>query len=235
MTQVPGELGQLESLRYLNLSKNQLIQVPAELGQLKSLQELNLRENQLTQVPIELGQLESLPYLNLSKNQLIQVPGELGQLEGLRYLYLSENQLTQVPAELGQLQSLQELYLRENQLTQVPIKLGQLKSLQYLGLSDNPDLLTPPPEIITQGTEAMLGFLRELQKDNVVRYEAKVVVVGQGETGKSSLLRALRHEAFVVDLPTTHGIEVGRLSFPHPYLPETELTLNTWDFGGQHI
>jgi hypothetical protein len=56
--------------------------------------------------------------------------------------------------------------------------------------------------------------------------------VGEGGTGKSSLLRALRDDAFDPNLTTTHGIEVDRLQLPHL---SHEIILNTWDFGGQHI
>jgi GTPase SAR1 family protein len=38
-----------------------------------------------------------------------------------------------------------------------------------------------------------------------VRYEAKLLVVGEGGRGKSSLLKVLRGEKFEADLVTTHG------------------------------
>lgn len=60
-------------------------------------------------------------------------------------------------------------------------------------------------------------------------------MVGEGGTGKSSLLRALRDEAFVQGLSTTHGIEVGSYELLHPEDPVLALRLNTWDFGGQEI
>src|SRR5262249_5586430 len=69
------------------------------------------------------------------------------------------------------------------------------------------------------------------------RYEAKLLIVGEGGTGKSSLLRALRAEAFDPHLPTTHGIEIDQLKLSHPSLAQGEesIILNTWDFGGQQI
>ncbi len=126
-------------------------------------------------------------------------------------LDLSGLDLSQIPVELGQLTNLQQLYLSNNQLSQVPVELGQLTNLQVLLLDNNPSLLTLPPEIVARGTTEMLTFLRELQEKSVTRYEAKLLVVGEGGTGKSSLLRALRNETFVSNLSTTHGIEVGTL------------------------
>jgi small GTP-binding protein len=225
----------LTNLQVLDLSSNQLSQVPVELGQLTSLQQLDLSSNQLSQVPVELGQLTNLQQLDLNSNQLSQVPVELGQLTNLQVLDLRSNQLSQVPVELGQLTNLQVLDLRSNQLSQVPVELGQLTNLQQLYIDDNPSLLTLPPEIVVRGTRAMLTFLRELQEKSVTRYEAKLLVVGEGGTGKSSLLRALRNETFAPDLTTTHGIEVATLELAHSSQAHVKIILNTWDFGGQQI
>ena len=258
LTQLPPEVGQLTALQRLGLGGNQLTQSPPEVGQLTALQELYLGGNQLTQLPPEVGQLTALQRLGLGRNQLTQLPPEVGQLTALQTLDLGGNQLTQLPPEVCQLTALQELDLGGNQLTQLPPEVGQLTALQRLGLGrnqltqllpevgqlttlatldvgNNPRLLTPPPEIIAHGSQAILTFLRALQKDHFTRYEAKLLVVGEGGTGKSSLLRSLQHLSFDLTLPTTHGVEVGQLSFPHPRHPQTNITLNTWDFGGQHI
>src|SRR6266487_3762329 len=196
---------------------------------------LDLSDLNITQVPVELGQLNNLQRLYLNGNQLTQLPVELGQLSNLRRLYLDGNQLTQLPAELGQLSNLQLLYLHGNRLTQVPVELGQLSNLQRLYLNENPDLLTPPPEIVAKGIQETLTFLQALQHASVKRYETKLLLVGEGGTGKSSLLRALHGQAFQGDLETTHGIEVSTLLLPHPFLSTPSLVLNTWDFGGQEI
>jgi len=77
--------------------------------------------------------------------------------------------------------------------------------------------------------------LRTLLQADVERFEAKVILVGVGEVGKTSLLRALQHQPFVEGFRATHGIEVGTLRVPHPTRPAQEITLYTWDFGGQEI
>ncbi|MBA2681600.1 MAG: leucine-rich repeat domain-containing protein, partial [Ktedonobacteraceae bacterium] len=234
LTHVPVELGLLSHLQELFLNNNQLTHVPVELAHLSHLHTLDLGTNQLTQVLVELAHLSHLQKLYLHTNQLTQVPVELGQLSNLRELYLYNNQLTQVPVEFGYLSNLRMLDLRNNQLTQIPIELAHLSNLQEIYLENNP-ILTPPPEIVTQGTQAILTFLRELQLQSVRRYETKLILVGEGGTGKSSLLLSLRGEQFNTTLNTTHGIEVGTLSLPHPSQPQQTLLLNTWDFGGQHV
>ena len=94
LTSLDPAIGELKSLRGLDLSNNQLQGLPAEIGQLKSLTGLDLRNNQLQGLPAEIGQLKSLTGLNLHNNQLQGLPAEIGQLKSLKRLNLSNNQLT---------------------------------------------------------------------------------------------------------------------------------------------
>lgn len=109
-------------------------------------------------------------------------------------LILSDKNLSQLPRGIGQLSSLQHLDLDGNQLSQLPPEIGHLTSLQTLFLNNNPSLQSPPPEIVAQGTPAILAYLRGLLEKTTARYEAKLLIVGEGGTGKSSLLRALRNQ-----------------------------------------
>ena len=69
---IPSELGDLASLRELDLYRNRLTgSIPSELGKLANLERLHLLTNQLTgPIPSELGNLANLQWLNLSANQL---------------------------------------------------------------------------------------------------------------------------------------------------------------------
>jgi internalin A len=234
LTQLP-EVWQLTNLQKLVLDGTLLTQLPPEIGQLTNLSELWLHSCHLTRLPPEIGRLTNLKLIQLYGNQLALLPPEIGQMTNLHELLLNENQLTHLPPEIGRLTNLERLALSSNQLSQLPLEIGRLTKLGLLEVTDNPNLHTPPPEIVTRGTSDMLSFLRELQERSTIRYEAKLLLVGEGGTGKSSLLRALRDEKFVSNLSTTHGIEVGKLKLPHPNRPQMEITLNTWDFGGQQI
>ena len=234
LTGVPPELGRLANLQTLRLHNNQLTSVPPELGRLASLQILSLSNNHLTSVPPELGRLANLRDLRLADNQLTSLPPELGQLVNLQRLSLSGNQLTTLPPELGQLANLEALWLSHNQLTGVPRSFAGLVNLIELALSSNP-LRTPPPEIAAQGAAAVRAYLARLDDTSVVRHEAKLLLVGEGGTGKSSLLRALRGQDFDAHLSTTHGVDVLPITLPCPGRDCVDLTLNVWDFGGQQI
>ena len=161
---IPRELGNLSSLRHLNLGGNQLTgAIPTELGNLSSLQGLHLWNNQLTgAIPPELGNLSNLTELQLGGNRQYlsetgtyeggltgSIPPELGNLSNLTELGLSSNQLTgAIPTELGNLSSLQWLHLQINQLTgTIPTELGNLTSLMRLDLRSNQLTGPIPPEL----------------------------------------------------------------------------------------
>ena len=96
-------------LEELDLSNHKLDNLPAEIGQLTSLRWLYLRDNRLTSLPAEIGQLTSLSNLDLKGNQLTSLPADIRQLTVLKVLSLTRNQLTRLPAEIGQLTSLIQL------------------------------------------------------------------------------------------------------------------------------
>jgi small GTP-binding protein len=245
LIELPATIAQLQELRLLNLGThiksrgkwnptrgNQLTALPVELGQLQNLQWLGLSGNQLTAVPAELGQLQNLQELWLGSNQLTSVPIELKQLSNLWTLSLANNQLTSVPSELAQLGNLHYLGLHNNELTEVPVELAQMSNLQRLRLEGNP--LRYPPEVVEGGDAEILAYLRALGGAER-EWVSKMVVVGEGGTGKTSLLRALRSEPFVSNEETTHGIEIKQLPLAHPTEDGVTMLLNTWDFGGQEI
>ncbi len=64
---------------------------------------------------------------------------------------------------------------------------------------------------------------------------SKLLVVGEGGVGKTSLLRALRGEVFDTQLNSTHGIQICSLLLAHPTEVDVVMELTTWDFGGQEI
>jgi internalin A len=234
LTTLPAEVwGHLSNLVWLDLRFNRLTDLPAELGQLANLTQLYVDGNRLTELPAELGQLANLKTLDFRNNRLSQLPESLGQLINLKRLYLDNNRLNQLPESLGRLSSLISLYLDYNQLNQLPPELGQMSNLTSLSLDQNP-LTFPPPEIVEQGTVAMLKYLRE-QLTGSQQWASKLIVVGEGGVGKTSLLRALQGETFDDHQSTTRGIALGQLRLPHPTRADITMQLNTWDFGGQEI
>jgi internalin A len=233
LTALPPEIGRLSMLHQLWAEDNQLITLPPEIGQLTELSYLWLGGNQLTALPPEIGHLTNLTKLNAGNNQLTAIPPEIGQLTNLADLYVGGNQLTAIPPEIGQLTNLMKLNAGNNQLTMLPRQLADLlaKGL-ILSLQDNP-LNEPLPELAERGADALATYLRSLE-DAIPQYEAKLLLVGEGNVGKTSLIAALRNEPFIDGRSTTHGIEIQPLRLSRPDLGK-DITLLTWDFGGQEV
>ena len=171
---------------------------------------------------------------DLSFNQLTALPPEITKLTNLTGLDLSGNRLTALPPEITKLTKLTELYLSGNQLAALPPEITKLTNLTGLYLSGNP-LESPPPEIVEQGVEAIFEYLRKIPEEATEQNEAKLILVGQGEVGKTCLANRLIYNKFTEDEKTTEGIDILKWEITAPTPEEEEIRLNVWDFGGQEI
>ena len=113
--------------------------------------------------------------------------------------------------------------------------LACLSGLKAINVDGCP-LKNPPAEIVRQGSKAILNFLHELAGGEIDHlYEAKMLIVGAGGAGKTSLLRRLYQpdQPLPKESETTKGIAIYRHEFR---LKKGQLfRLNVWDFGGQEI
>ena len=247
LTGLPPEVGCLQGLWALNLQNNRLTSLPAELGRLRALEVLSLQNNQLTSLPAELGRLPALWELLLQNNQLTSLPAELGRLPALQRLSLQNNQLTSLPAELGRLPALWELLLQNNQLTSLPAELGRLRTLRVLYLHGN-EQLGVPPEVLGPTFEQAVRDREELANPaTILEYyfriqqeterrplnEAKLILVGYGAVGKTSLVNRLVYDTFQLGEAQTEGINITQ--WPLRLHDAEDIRLHVWDFGGQEI
>lgn len=235
----------------LDLRGLELTELPTEISKLEHLLILDIgynsesnKGNSIKSLPREIAQLTNLEILFLGYNQLSKLPKEIGQLTNLQSLYLNSNQLTELPKEIGQLTSLKSLILNKNQLSELPKEISQLTNLRYLSLKGNK--LDIPSEIIERQEEPQViinyyfeNVYKAKEADTRPLKEVKVMLVGQGRVGKTSLVRYLANNApRNPDERSTHGIlrkkwnvevtenETGK---------EHDVQLNVWDFGGQDI
>ena len=250
LSALPPEIGQLTQLQELHLFSNQLTALPPEIGQLTQLHTLWLHGNQLSALPPEIGQLFQLRRLGVVSNQLTVLPPEIGQLTQFQGLGLSDNQLTTLPAEIGQLTQLQTLYLRDNQLTALPPEIERLTQLKRLFLHGN-EALGIPPEILgptadvakPRGTadpanpaDILAYYFRSRRETTRPLNEAKILLVGQGAVGKTSLVKRLVENEFDAAEGKTEGINITQWKVPGKgERAAGDVRLNIWDFGGQEI
>ncbi|MCA9995228.1 MAG: leucine-rich repeat domain-containing protein [Anaerolineales bacterium] len=198
------------------------------------LHELPPAERQLTQLRhLKLGHHSRSYYYLVTYNFLTALPDWLGNLTQLQSLDLSYNNLTALPDWLGNLTQLQSLDLSGNNLTALPQWLSAFKQLRQLDLQENP--LSIPAELLRQTYNPQLILQTYFAARGRPLHEAKVLLVGQGAVGKTSLLRRLTDESFDPQEPTTHGINVAHRPITLPGSPSVTVQLNLWDFGGQEI
>ncbi|MEO0517904.1 MAG: COR domain-containing protein [Cyanobacteria bacterium P01_A01_bin.116] len=237
------KVAQLTNLRLLNLQGNRFAELPDSLGQLSNLKSLNLSETKLSCLPHSIGQLSNLQELSLHCSELEELPDSIGHLTELRWLDLSYNNLKKLPNTIGKLFNLRSLDLSGNQLGSLPASTVAFKTIESLDLRRN--RLPIPPEILGSkehqsepGPAAKVldfYFSLKLEKGSIPLYEAKLILVGEGGAGKTSLAKKIDNEDYPLpkDEKSTEGIDVIRWEFP--LANGNTFCVNIWDFGGQEI
>ena len=192
---------------------------------------LDLTNNQLTSLPKEIGKMRSLRELRLSKNQLVALPPEIGYLESLKHLDLEDNHLYSLPdeiRELCELGNLNALFLHGNPRLGLPPEiLGPRWKEVYVdqtGAPADPQVLVDMYYALRTAVEK--GGQRQLN-------EVKVLVVGQGSVGKTSLIRRMIDGSFDEKEDKTPGIKRYHKDVICAGLGQVRM--NIWDFGGQEI
>lgn len=243
LTTLPPEIGALTELQTLWLHNNQLTTLPPEIGALAALQVLWLDQNQLTTLPPEIGTLTALQKLNIDNNRLTVLPPEIAALTALQRLDLYNNQIIALPPEIAALTALRRLLLINNHLTALPAEIAALTALQEIYLHNNP-LLRIPDEVLGPDLNMVLTGIKPQPAREILRYylstlggarqlrEIKLMLVGRGEVGKSTLVDALQGRAFKRNRPRTDGIAIT----PWQINPKGgKAIVRIWDFGGQEI
>jgi internalin A len=260
ITKIPYEIMALSNLKGLDLNNNQITKIPdvlppylrSETAALSNLQILNLSSNQITKIPDAITALSNLQILNLSSNQITEIPDVIANLSQLQNLYLHNNQITEIPDVIAALSQLKQLDLYANKITRIPDAIAKLVNLKILVLNDNP-ITNVPPEIIRKGwgtdirkdgdPQVIFSYLKaaaptkQSSKDEVntaiVRplNEIKVLLVGEGDVGKTSLLKRLKYGTFNPEECKTPGINIAQWHLPE----KPDIRLNLWDFGGQKV
>ncbi|HYP27434.1 MAG TPA: COR domain-containing protein [Blastocatellia bacterium] len=234
---LPPEVTKLTNLTELNLSHNRLTTLPPEITKLTNLADLDLSGNELTSLPPEITRLTGLTRLGLRGNKLKIVPPEIARLTSLAVIDLSLNQLKTLPPEIVRLTRLTILYLSNNKLTSLPPEIMRLTNLVFLDVVEN-QLPIPPEALDNPGdVKAIFAALAGVVSGERLN-EAKMLVVGDGKVGKSSVVERLLYDTFNPQKETTLGVEINdeMKVVQSEFKGEGEpVKLNIWDFGGQEI
>lgn len=241
---LPSSVGLLSGLQSLDLSHNELAGLPDSMGDLDRLQTLLLPHNKLVSIPESVGRLRSLQRLDISDNQLRILPESLGQMHSLQLLFISNNQISSLPETVGGLADLLELSLDGNNLSALPEPLGKLTQLtglflhgnSALGLTD--ELLGPRIQEVYEGnknparaSDILAFYFKSLEGVRPLN-EVKMLLVGRGDAGKSSIRDCLLNFGFDPQKKETPGIQID--TWPLKQGRET-VRLHVWDFAGQEL
>ena len=113
--------------------------------------------------------MSNLTSLYLSHNQIREIPDTVSNLSTLTLLYLSHNQIRKVSEIIFNLSSLTTLDLSSNHITQIPIEILNSRNIK--------DLFNYLDQLYMNGTRPL--------------HEAKLLLIGQGSVGKTSLIERL--------------------------------------------
>lgn len=172
---------------------------------------------------------------NLENRQLTEFPQKLLKMSHLQSLNLSNNYLTYLPSEISNLTELRELDISNNRLLTLPPSMGFLSNLKTLKYSNNA-FKTPPPEVLSKGNvKLVLGYLRDLAKGAEPVYRIKMMMVGQENVGKTTILRHIKRRRMRRALkktpikPTisTDGIDIDEWQLEVPLDDDKDVTLNS--------
>ncbi|CAL1534532.1 unnamed protein product [Lymnaea stagnalis] len=214
---IPKFILELPNLRIIDLCSNGIMGFPPPtLWKSQMLKDLLLSKNHITKLNMEGSRMWSkLEKLHLSYNKISEasLPREIGQLTSLQSLDLSYNKpLTTLPDELGSCSRLWEMPLE--------------------GLSLDLD------DALTRGRVKDLTIYLHNRLKKAQRYfRMKLMVVGYGGRGKTSLLQGLKRKIKnnSSEKPSvTVGVIVDDWKYERQRFGKTvTYTLNTWDFAGQ--
>lgn len=213
------------------------------LSKLTNLKKLKISENGIKNIDF-ISNLKKLSTLILERNEITDLSA-LKTLVDLEYINLSDNKIENIKP-LNHLISCQMLDISKNRIKNITpilplIKKGiKIKAFWSSGnngifLNNNP-FEHPPIEILKKGNNAVLNYYNDLKTQGTTElYEAKLLIIGEGGVGKTSLAKKLMNEA--ANLPkeedTTKGIDIQKYFFQTK--EGKDFRINIWDFGGQEI
>ncbi len=234
-------LAGLFALRTLCIAGTQVIDL-TPLAKLFALETLNVYNTRVGDLG-SLADLRGLRALHAADTEITDL-GPLARLSSLETLYAWDTHISDL-TPLAKLTALRRLDVSRTRVSELrvlapligsgcPVRWDSASS-EGISVRDCP-LVNPPPEIVEQGNEAILNYFREREAGEVDHlYEAKMLIVGEGGAGKTSLLRRLYQpeQPLPDESETTKGIVIYRHEFP--LSNGRTFRLNVWDFGGQEI
>lgn len=258
---LPDLLWEVTSLRVLYIGNNSMDdnynsikEIPAGIGKLENLEALSIYRLPISSVSKEFRNLKKLTYLDCFRCEFTNFPNNLlnrnikgigidvknindlvkiCKIKKLEELFLTWSSIEILPVEIGDLTKLKTLFLANSNVRAIPESLMNSKHINRFVIANTPLERDIPEAMLKQNAYDLICFICKQQKQNVCYAfnESKMIIVGQGNVGKSCLLERITNNNYV-EKESTEGIDVKKWAY---YKNRKEYTLNIWDFGGQEI
>ncbi|MFW9873695.1 MAG: leucine-rich repeat domain-containing protein [Candidatus Thorarchaeota archaeon] len=132
---------EINNLKYFNLDNYNLSilnnEIQETISNLNNLKELKLSGNNISQIIPDLKKLENLELLNLSDNKIEHFSKDIITSKNLRTINLSNNSLLELPEISVQLNLLEQIDLSNNNFSKIPNINNFARNLKILNLSSN--------------------------------------------------------------------------------------------------
>ncbi|SDX95264.1 COR domain-containing protein [Flavobacterium degerlachei] len=215
-------LKNFKKLRFLGLRNNKIVDI-SPLAELINIENLFLWNNQISDINI-LSNLHDLNNLDLGNNRITDI-SSLSNLNSLTHIDISSN-------KISDLRPLEKFIVKNFDIIYDQFDLDEeLENIIYIQYNH---FTIPPIEVIEQGNETIIQYFEDARTYNLKSLnECKLIFVGDGGLGKTSLMKKIIGMPYTKE-ETTHGINKKTWSEIKNKEGE-DIRVNLWDFGGQHI
>ncbi|CAD5120946.1 DgyrCDS9496 [Dimorphilus gyrociliatus] len=173
---------------------------------------------------------ERLPHMTSAPLKQLDNSFSLSKLETLN---LSNQAFKTLDYNVKYLRHLKSLNLSYNLLLEEIDHAICKLPIHTLNLDGCPSLKTPPREIVNKGLPAIMSYMRRLHEGSVECRRTKLMLVGLGGAGKTSLIRKMTQSEEDTEseetLPdVTDGIDIKTWKI-------NSIEYSIWDFAGQEV
>lgn len=193
---------------------------------LSRLTALDLSDNYIGDIGVDfiISNCKKLSYLNLGNNKI----GDKGavtvaeNINKLKYINLSENKIESIRPFVP--------FILQN--PKIEIEYNNRFNNKCLNFTLNP-IIDPPSRVLNYSRAHIIDYFRQKELTGSKKLlEAKMVLLGDGRAGKTSLACRLLKKELPKEEDRTKGVEIMIGGYPFP-VEEGDFTLNIWDFAGQ--
>jgi internalin A len=192
-----------------------------------------LKDMSVTHIAVDSCQLEtldriptvpSLKMISAASNKISDLSNCM-RFENLNTLDLSSNDVKYIPDEVAR-----HYDWLSTSIGQVSRRLREESGLY---IQNNP-LEYPPESVVESGPETVAKYYKTANEFGYAPLsEGRIIVIGDGSAGKSSLIEQILHSRFEQGKPQTNGIKIE--NWPLQHKSGRDLMFHIWDFGGQEI